>query len=53
MNEAPNKNVDLIYVVRIHYKFHKPATGVNNLYYPMRHAYVGKRGLHEPTCTAA
>lgn len=42
MNEAPNKNVDLRYAVRIHYKFHKPATGVSNRCYPMHRAYVGK-----------
>jgi hypothetical protein len=42
MKEAPNKNVDLMYVVRIHYKFHKFATGVSNRYYPMHHAYVEK-----------
>jgi hypothetical protein len=42
MKEAPNKNVDLRYVVGIRYKFHTPATGVSNRYYPVHHAYVGK-----------
>jgi len=42
MNEAPNKNFDLMYVLPIHYKFHKSATGLSNRYYPMHHAYVGK-----------
>ena len=42
MNKAPNKNFDLMYVVRNHYKFHKPATGVSNRYCPTYHAYVGK-----------
>lgn len=52
MNEAPKK-VHLMYVVRIHYKFHKLATGVSNRYYPMHHTYMGKWDLHKPTRTAA